>query len=278
MTAISKRVNVFFVVAMIIQFSYSQSPVGIIPMDTKVSTVLDSANYLFTYKMNFITDSSKPQSISSNDCALLVGNRYSKFFNAHYLKNPTIEVTQGGRHNIGHTIDGKGLAGTEIFKNLSEKTMMVTTIVFGSNNVYSYKEKIPEIEWKLENEEKSIQGYVCQKATTTFLGRSYIAWFAQEIPISNGPWKLGGLPGLILQVSDTQNHYLFECTGIQTLTKKLPILQYDVKYGETNRTSLNNLIKRMHLNFEQYITLQGRTLVKGSMENISLPYNPIERE
>jgi len=247
---------------------------GMMPMDTKVSAVLDSADYLFTYKMNFITDSSKPQSISSNDCALLVGNRYSKFFNAHYLKNPNREVING----VINGMDGIGLAGTEIFKNLSEKTMLVTTILFGSNGVYLYKEKTPDIEWTIENEIKNIQGYVCQKATTTFLGRSYIAWFAREIPISNGPWKLGGLPGLILQASDTQNHYFFECTGIQTLTNKLPILQYDVKYRDTNRTSLNNLIKRMHLNFDQYIESQGIQLVEGSMKNISFPYNPIELE
>jgi GLPGLI family protein len=274
MTAISKRVNVFFVVAMIIQFSYSQTPAGIMAMDTKASTVLDSANYLFTYKMNFVPDSTKPQSILSNDYVLLVGNIYSKFFNAHYLKNLNREVRKG----VVRGIDGKGLAGTEIFKNLSEKTMWVTTIISGSNDVYSYKEKIPEIEWKLENEEKSINGYVCQKATTTFLGRCYTAWFTSEIPLSNGPWKLGGLPGLILQASDIQNHYFFECVGIQTLTMKQPILQYGVKYRETERTSLNKLIELLHLNFDLYMESQGKIMVKGSQKNLSFPYNPIERE
>lgn len=44
-------------------------------------------------------------------------------------------------------------------------------------------------------------GYSCQKATTTFRGREFNVYFAKDIPIADGPWKLNGLPGLILEVA-----------------------------------------------------------------------------
>ena len=46
-------------------------------------------------------------------------------------------------------------------------------------------------------------------------GRNYHAWFAPEIPLNEGPWKFNGLPGLILEVYDTQDHYHFTLIGMQ---------------------------------------------------------------
>lgn len=56
--------------------------------------------------------------------------------------------------------------------------------------------------------------YTCTKAITTFRGREYVAWFTDDIPIQNGPWKFCGLPGLIVKVNDTQNNYTYELEGV----------------------------------------------------------------
>ena len=63
-----------------------------------------------------------------------------------------------------------------------------------------YTEAVPKQEWKLTNETQTIIGYKCQKATCRFRGRDFIAWFAPAVPVKRGPWKFGGLPGLILKV------------------------------------------------------------------------------
>ena len=59
-------------------------------------------------------------------------------------------------------------------------------------------------EWKLKNEFKEILGFKCQKAISriSFRGRKYEAWFTPEIPVTFGPWKVNGLPGLILEFAD----------------------------------------------------------------------------
>lgn len=65
------------------------------------------------------------------------------------------------------------------------------------------KEKTPNIMWSLKPETKNIGKFNCKKATALFRGRNYTAWYSPEIPLPYGPWKLQGLPGLILEAYDT---------------------------------------------------------------------------
>jgi len=61
--------------------------------------------------------------------------------------------------------------------------------------------------WKITSETKNIKGHTCTKATLSFRGRNWEAWFAQDIPLPYGPWKFYGLPGLIVEVYDTAHDY-----------------------------------------------------------------------
>ena len=72
---------------------------------------------------------------------------------------------------------------------------------------FTLVEKKPVMNWKITKESQKILGYACYKATTKFRGRDYIAWFTPDIPYNFGPWKLGGLPGLILKVENDYFDY-----------------------------------------------------------------------
>ncbi|WP_417429962.1 GLPGLI family protein [Halpernia sp.] len=70
-----------------------------------------------------------------------------------------------------------------------------------------FKDDIPPINWKLLDGEKKILNYNCNRAQGAFRGRTYIVWYTTEIPSKLGPWKLSGLPGLILEAIDSKNMY-----------------------------------------------------------------------
>ncbi len=89
-----------------------------------------------------------------------------------------------------------------------------------------YEEKWNGQEWKLSliGGDSIILGHRCQRATCHWRGRNYIAWFAPDIPIRRGPWKFGGLPGLIMKIHDVDSLYVFEAVAIEK--GKFPIWQY----------------------------------------------------
>jgi GLPGLI family protein len=81
---------------------------------------------------------------------------------------------------------------------------------------YRYEEEMEMPQWTIHADgQRAIAGYLCQKATTTFRGREWTAWFTIDIPIQEGPWKLYGLPGLILHAEDSQRDFRFACIYIE---------------------------------------------------------------
>lgn len=101
----------------------------------------------------------------------------------------------------------------QIFRNATNNEL--TFVTTAPDNFY-YKEKELGLEWSIKDgDTMSICGYLCKKATTTLSGRNWTAWFSEELPIGNGPWKLYGLPGLILSAHDADNFFQFTCIGIE---------------------------------------------------------------
>lgn len=79
-----------------------------------------------------------------------------------------------------------------------------------------YQEDRP-VQWEVTNVVEKQNGYSAQKAVTEFGGRVWTAWFTKDIPVSDGPYKFSGLPGLIVKLEDDKGDYKFD------LVKKLII-------------------------------------------------------
>ena len=261
----------------------AQMPV--IPQKLNKYIVIDTLKYVITYELNIINDIQNPKKTVNDIVVLEIGNTKSKSYsNLLYQADSTaFALSKKGVRNL--PLFQEVVPPVIVYKNYphSENTVIYRTPLNGP--IFKYKEAIPKINWKLLTEKKIIMGYSCQKAETTFRGRTYEAWFTSQIPLKEGPYKFHGLPGLILEISDSQKHYIFNCIGIQLANKEEPILYWDWEIQETSREKLNNLIKRFHeqpANVAQ--TLGIRVSFMDSNNNtkdsktISYPYNPIELE
>jgi len=110
-------------------------------------------------------------------------------------------------------------ASSELYKNTREKRYAGKRDLFGK--VFLVKDKLKEIDWKLESETKQIGKYTCYKATTTRTAERMVvmgendeelqeeaevimitAWYTPEIAVSMGPDRFWGLPGLIMEINE----------------------------------------------------------------------------
>jgi len=79
----------------------------------------------------------------------------------------------------------------------------------------------------------------------------YVAWYTPEIPISNGPGKFGGLPGLILELHDPKQETVYLCSEI-ILNPKKPI---DIKVPK-GKTVSKEEFEKMKKEWYEKISVQ----------------------
>lgn len=118
-----------------------------------------------------------------------------------------------------------------VYVDLIKKEMITKTSITedDGDRFMSYKviEPFP-IKWNLSSETMKIKNFLCKKATTTFRGRNYVAWYTESIPIQAGPFKFVGLPGLILKIEDDKNEVAFYAEEIKIPNKQSLNLPDDI--------------------------------------------------
>ncbi len=183
----------------------------------------------FVYVVSMKPNSNKPDDIKKELAYLDTDGKQSLFIAEKVIQRdslmselrktnqrPDFSKMQDLRSSINYTIR-KNLANGEVtFENR-----------IGRDN-YSYTES-NLFTWKIEPETMKIDKYTAQKATADFGGRKWTAWFTSEIPVSDGPYKFGGLPGLILKVEDEKGDYKFEMAE----SKKIAAVASVNQFGQT---------------------------------------------
>lgn len=181
---------------------------------------------------------------------LRIGNKTSEFFSYNKCREDSIEYDPNCAElrkelffKRFNNLDSTRMAGTVstydyIYKNHPKgKYTTYSSLGSGKRGKYIFiTEDIPTIQWTLTDSTKTIHGYKCQKAITDFRGRTYIAWFTRKLPVDNGPWKLGGLQGLILEAYDIEKHYHYRIKEIKT--EKIPPVTF-YNYGGFHHTAID---------------------------------------
>ena len=130
-----------------------------------------------------------------------------------------------------------------IYRNLEQGKTSIYTQILANN--YLVIEDNPVQNWEIQVDSvQSILGYECIKASCHFRGRTWVAWFASDIPLSLGPWKLSGLPGLILKV-ESKGFMTMEATNIVTNGLK-PVTFYNLGKKKYERISREKFLKKKY--------------------------------
>jgi GLPGLI family protein len=124
--------------------------------------------------------------------------------------------------------------GQQVVSDYTKKIMLSN--VFDGKHTY-VKEVLPKFNWKITKQKKKIGKFNCVLGETIFRGRKYFAWYTPDIPVYSGPWKLNGLPGMILEAYDegkyiswTFQKYQFPVKIAQNYTIRKGKKEKDVKF------------------------------------------------
>lgn len=109
----------------------------------------------------------------------------------------------------------------EIVQNIPEGMLTVTDQA--AITIGNYTEPFGEIDWNLTEETDTFAGYQVNAAVGSYGGREWKVWFTEEIPVPFGPWKLVGLPGLVLKAQDSENIHEFKL--ISFTKSSVPMVQ-----------------------------------------------------
>ena len=138
---------------------------------------------------------------------------FSKYFNKLKSKDPYNITMSASDPEIIEANKYKNKYKVTIEKDFKSQKYKYQQHAFMS--VLQYQAKLPELKWQLQDSTKTILGYTVYKAGLNYKGRHYTAWYAPAIAVSDGPYKFGGLPGLILEIYDDKDDYHFTATGIE---------------------------------------------------------------
>lgn len=197
------------------------------PSKTK-KIILDTCKAEIIYKRTIVLsrDSSNMVYGKQHRMTLQIGERTSKFIDeTHLLADSLSDASIDQGISVEATI-GK-LQSLVAYDNkdshyINYPTGKITTRT-SMLGPYIYEEDMPTIKWTLHPEKDKKLGYSCKKATCKLFGREYEVWYTNGIPISSGPWKLNGLPGLIVYVVDSKKEVYFECVSVKYPKHPIPI-------------------------------------------------------
>ena len=183
--------------------------------------VIDKLKYTITYRTKSVRDTTKLDSVGrynygNEDTQLEVGEKVSYFYSAThraYMEN-LLKSLDGRSVQIQGSNPARGNLLMDFYRNYPAGKSTYLDEVLGEK--FRITELLEQPKWDIiADSTKQILNYDCQMARCKFKGRIWTAWFAADIPLDNGPWKLCGLPGLILRAYDSKQQYIFDCVGMK---------------------------------------------------------------
>jgi GLPGLI family protein len=258
--------------------------------------VIDHAQLEVRYHYEMVGNRAQPDRKTTDEVILLIGNRYTAYYSwmnfvrDSLIKENPAQYQRQARDGSGRTIRGNEdpatitsirvePARTELPRNQhntghyfinrssGEVTFLDQFMTGGMSSLsmayFSYTEPLEKPDWIIETETAEVAGYSTQKATTRYGGRDWTVWFTPEIPVSEGPWKLRGLPGLILKAETADGEFALTATSVSRSTNRAIAKNQEHVYRNVSKRDFQRLQREAT---ESILSSPGVTIVgSGSL-------------
>jgi GLPGLI family protein len=202
----------------------------------------DTARLLVHYKFTHVMDTTNRSHPYTENMVLVIGKSASAYksydglvadqqFKKAYAASTPDQQSRINRHTEG--------SRTQYYQYPGEQKLFIKeTLAF---NEYLIQGRMPSIDWKIAADTATFGGLHCQKATCHFGGRDYTVWFCPDLPVHTGPWKLNGLPGVIVDAVDSKNEVVFQFNGVEKTVSSQ--LKGQSAAGDTNEKDLPPILR-----------------------------------
>jgi GLPGLI family protein len=265
--------------------------------DPKTTKFIDNALmeclYIYSIKGHTDEDSTGTPVFITHNTILQANASVSKFWDWHSFKLDSILFTSVNlltQDSIKKLTNNyykyvKYLYIDLVLKNYPNGKMTVTEDLAYNKYLYELPKTGPN--WNLKDDTMTVCGYLCNKAVATYGGREWTAWYAPEIAISDGPWQLYGLPGLILMAVDSTSEHCFEAVSIRNAVNPIYLTNdfQRLKIGKdkfyklwTQFTKNPRLYNRLNSVVNNLSIIGDCIFVNGrrSSEYLNIVYKPLE--
>jgi len=209
------------------------------------ATVLYAQNqalYDCLYQYDMRGEGKKGKLDETFSCVLRIGENGSKFYDYTSFQLDSVSGLPGVSDDTlleyrKREDSAENYFDRVLYNDLAAGKMMVYASIIPDR--YRYEESLPNINWTLVPGNETICGYVCKKAEGEYQGRRWTVWYAEEVPVPFGPWKLTGLPGLVMKGQDSEGNHTFTA------------ISFRQGEGEIGEEKIPNVVKTSHEKFEK---------------------------
>ncbi len=181
------------------------------------SALIQAQTNRFFYEYKYIPDINNKDDVKKEMMQLDITPKGSSYYSYDkFVSDSTIvaaveKQAKSGSGNIQiNRHDKPNQINYKVVKDYPDFSTYLSTKI--STDQYKVKEDQKPV-WKILPDKQKIGEYMAQKATTSYGGRDWIAWFTAEIPFQDGPYKFYGLPGLIVKIEDTTGSHIMTLVG-----------------------------------------------------------------
>lgn len=177
-----------------------------------------SPAHAFLYKFDFKNHTNRPE-LERTDY-ILVNKKGNTTFMQYYNQMKRDSIFSHRKMSGQDLYDFRINDFPYTIKTVDNKATFTAEV---GDQYFQYEEQL-QFKWKISNTTRKINTYNCQLATIKYAGRTWNAWFTKEIAMDVGPYKFKGLPGCIVEISDTNE--VFKYTLVRYVDKKVVQLDH----------------------------------------------------